>query len=432
MEQCLDAPGERTAMRMTIKRYPDDFNVEEILCRETASRISEEPGPFALYRLAKRGLGTDEALDRIAAALSVPLASIGYAGLKDKHASTVQYITIDVSRLGAERAPRTLEAPGLKLERIGWLEDRVSADAMSGNRFRITLRSLTRRRCAQLDDAREFLSVPRSRGKTLRFVNYYGEQRFGSARHGQGFAARHLIGGNIEEALRLLIAVPDRKDPKKRKAAKLAIAAGWGSWRRLAETLPACPERRVVERLAATGGDFREGFSALPYFIRQMTIEAYQSWLWNEVARRVIAGRCMPPFIRAVSRFGDLVFPRAAAIPAGIISLTVPLFSPQVSLVEPWRAAAEDVLAGEGISLQDLRIPGMRKPYFGAVARALFAEAAEFSLGPVERDESSTDATRFKRNVKFFLPRGSYGTVLLQALGAWRRSAITSGAQSIL
>jgi len=60
----------------------------------------------------------------------------------------------------------------------------------------------------------------------------------------------------------------------------------------------------------------------------------------------------------------------------------------------------------------------MRKPYFGAVARALFAEAAEFSLGPVERDESSTDATRFKRNVKFFLPRGSYGTVLLQGLGA--------------
>lgn len=401
---------------MTIKRHPEDFNVEEVLSRETAARISAEPGPCALYRLTKRGLGTDEAIARIAALLRLPAASIGYAGLKDKHASTVQYITVDVRGGCIERAPRTLEAFHVKLERIGWLGDRLSAGDIDGNRFRVVLRSLTRRRCANLDDAREFHSMPRTRGKTLRIVNYYGDQRFGSARHGEGFAARELIRGNFEEALRLIIAVPDRKDSRTRKAAKLAIAAGWGNWRGVATGLPACPERRVVERLAATNGDFRRGFSALPHLDRQMTIEAYQSWLWNEVARRFIVQRCEPPFLRGVSMFGDCVFPKGTNIPADIATLTIPLFSPRMRIEGPWSEAAESVLASEGISLRDLRIPGMRNPYFGPLRRRLIVDATDFVLGPVERDESSSGTVRFKRTVRFFLPRGAYGTVLLRAL----------------
>jgi tRNA pseudouridine13 synthase len=401
---------------VTIKRYPEDFSVEEMLSREAAARISAEPGHCALYRLTKRGLGTDEALDMIAAKLRIPSAGIGYAGLKDKHAATTQYITIDAPRGDPERAPLTLDAPRLKLERIGWLERRLSTDDMSGNRFRITLRSLTRRRCAQLSDARARYAVPGSHGKVLRFVNYYGEQRFGSARHGQGFAARHLMKGDFEEALRLLIAVPDRKDPRERKAAKRAIAARWGDWKGLAAALPACPERRVVLQLEESGGDFREGFSVLPYFIRQMTIEAYQSWIWNEVARRFVTQWCASPFTKAASKFGELIFPKAADIPAGSDSLIIPLFSPRIDFDEPWRAAAEAVLAAEGISLQDLRIPGMRKPYFGGVARRLIVDATEFSLGPLQRDETSGRDTKFKRVVRFFLPRGSYGTVLLRAL----------------
>jgi tRNA pseudouridine13 synthase len=404
---------------VTIKRRPEDFVVEEMLAPDAAARLSGTAGPVVLYRLTKRGLGTIEALERLALKLRVPLERIDYAGLKDRHALTVQHVSILFPRSGAATAPDTVEMPGWKIERIGRLASRLSAGDVSGNRFRVTVRDLSRRRCEGMTEARRFLASPlASAGRTLRFVNYFGAQRFGSARHGRGFAARRLIEGDFEEALRLLVATPDRKDSRERKGVKRAIAAAWGDWEKLAGELPPCPERAVLERLAETGGDFRSGFAALPPFIRRIAVEAYQSWLWNAVARRLVAGRCAPPLIETPSRFGDLVFPAAAAIPAGLAGIFIPLFSPGTALEDPWKSSAEAVLAGEGLALGDLRVPGLRSPFFGEVPRPLFVDAHEFVLGPVEADESSAGAKRFKRLLRFSLPRGSYGTVLLGALDA--------------
>ena len=408
---------------MTIKKRPEDFLVEELLAPGAAARLSGTAGPVVLYRLTKRNLGTIDALERIAPRLRAPLERFAYAGLKDRHALTVQHISISFPRGDAARAPETIEMPGWKIERIGTLASHISAEDVSGNRFRITVRGLSRRQCERMTEARRFLSSPgASAGRTLRFVNYFGEQRFGSARHGRGFAARRLIEGDFEEALRLLVAVADRKDARQRKGVKRAIAAAWGDWEKLVEELPPCPERAVARRLAETGGDYRAGFAALPPFIKRIAIEAYQSWLWNSVARRFVAGRCAPPLIEIPSRFGDLVLPGAAAIPAGLAGTLIPLFSPGTALQDPWRSSAEAVLAGEGIALGDLRIRGLRSPYFGEVPRPLFVDALEFVLGPVEADESSAGARRFKRLLRFFLPRGSYGTVLLGALGPEART----------
>lgn len=411
-----------------IKRQPEDFFVEEILAPEIVSRISgkaDARGSFGLYRLTKRNLGTDEALEQVAGRLGLPPGRLCYGGLKDRHALTVQYISIDLPRGGAGPVPGPVETPRWKLEPVGRLKRPISSRDVAGNRFRITVRDLTRRRCEGMAGARRFLSLPAPRGgRTLLLPNYYGDQRFGSARHGLGFAARRLIEGDFEEALRLLVAIPDRKDSRERKAIKRTIAAGWGHWSELARVLPPSPERIVAACLAKTGGDFRAGFSALPHLVKQIAIEAYQSRLWNEVARRLIVRRCPPPLLKAPARFGDFVFPFSASIGAELASTGIPLFSPRTALHEPWKDEAGAVLAEEGIALRDLRVPGMRTPYFGEVPRRLFVEALEFSLGPVEADESTEGAERLKRRVRFFLPRGAYGTVLLGALGAADQSIL--------
>ena len=243
-------------------------------------------------------------------------------------------------------------------------------------------------------------------------------QRFGSARHGAGFAARRLIEGDFEGALRLLVATPDRKTERARKNAARKIAESWGDWRGLRDAIPCGPERGVMETLAETGGDCRAGFLALPLFIRRIVVEAYQSFLWNETARLVVRDRCPPPFIAVPRPFGDLVFPETGGVPDGLRSLVVPLLSPRSKLKAPWGEAAERALAGEGIAIDALRIPGIRSPYFGEIPRPLFAEASAFSLGPPETDETAAPAARLKRRLRFTLPRGAYGTVLLAALGA--------------
>ena len=67
---------------MKLKRLPEDFQVDE----RTAHQPAE--GPFALYRLTKRGLGTLEAVAAVGRRWKIPPGRIAWGGLKDRHAVT--------------------------------------------------------------------------------------------------------------------------------------------------------------------------------------------------------------------------------------------------------------------------------------------------------------------------------------------------------
>jgi len=64
-----------------IKTRPEDFFVEELPLYEASGS-----GTHVYVQIEKKGLGTREALDRIARALNVVRRDIGVAGLKDAHA----------------------------------------------------------------------------------------------------------------------------------------------------------------------------------------------------------------------------------------------------------------------------------------------------------------------------------------------------------
>ncbi|MGD0094720.1 MAG: tRNA pseudouridine(13) synthase TruD, partial [Planctomycetota bacterium] len=180
-----------------------------------------------------------------------------------------------------------------------------------------------------------------------------------------------------------------------------------------------CPERRAVERLAHSSGDFRAAFCALPYLLQQLSVYAYQSWLWNSIARNLIARRCAPlgPVLAASDPFGEMLFPAAAAVPAEMAGLQLPLLARKTILAPPWQEAAEEVLKAEGLELGQLHIAGVRRPFFGEEPRALFFSALDFKLCPAEPDEGARGPGRVKRLVSFVLPRGAYATVVLRALG---------------
>jgi tRNA pseudouridine13 synthase len=99
--------------------------------------------------------------------------------------------------------------------------------------------------------------------------------------------------------------------------------------------------------------------------------------------------------------------------------LDLPLLAPKTVLAEPWDGAAAAALQEEGITLEQLKIPGLRRPFFGEAPRRLFVTAGGFSLTPAEADPLSSTATRPRlcRTASFELPKGCYATVLLRALG---------------
>src|SRR5436190_22514132 len=77
------------AKQMHIKQKPEDFRVEEISAIKPI-----DAGDFTVYRLEKRGWTTHDALDIIRRRWKLDARRLSYGGLKDRHAETVQYLTI--------------------------------------------------------------------------------------------------------------------------------------------------------------------------------------------------------------------------------------------------------------------------------------------------------------------------------------------------
>lgn len=403
---------------MTIRRIPEDFKVDEEVSPEFLGGLSPEWSAMrlhAVYRLSKTSITTPDACAYFARAAKVKASQVSYTGLKDRHAVTTQLVSLRVdSRAGSAALAGELSGQGWGATRLGFGAAAVSADLIEANRFEIVVRRLQRRDFGAMDQRVKALADAES-PTDLVLVNYFGDQRFGSARHGEGFAARRLVAGDFDGALKLLLASPARKDSGTWRDFTRAAATHWGNWDAMLPLLPKRPERAAVEALAA-GKQPRDAFAALPHFMQTMCVEAYQSWLWNAVAAR-LARQSSPRCYEADDEFGAMLFPPAAALDGAWRSLRVPMPGEGITLHEPWGAALETVLKDEGLSLGDLRIPGLRRPAFGTAERPLCVRASGFSIFEPVADELSANAALWKRTVRFSLPRGAYATVVLRGLG---------------
>jgi tRNA pseudouridine13 synthase len=348
--------------------------------------------------------------------MKVKRDAIAAAGLKDRHAVTKQVVTIDTAAMRG-RIPERFETESWRLTRIGFVPRAADSTIIERNAFTIVVRSLDRwhadelvRRASQLRDA----------AGDLLFVNYFGDQRFGSARHGKGFVGKALIEGEFEQALRLAIGTPARKDSGAVRSLTRALATHWGDWKTALTKFPKMPERAAIETLAR-GGNYMDAFAALPKFTQEICVEAYQSHLWNAIARELahaISGSTVQRAFEADDIFGAMIFPRAAAITPAFRAFPIPMPSPRAQYHECLSEIVAGVLEDEGVALETLRIPGFSRPFFGGGDRAFIATARAVSIGEPVRDEfAGNSPANLACTLSFELPRGSYATVLLRALG---------------
>ncbi|GAB3732156.1 tRNA pseudouridine(13) synthase TruD [Luteimonas pelagia] len=160
----------------------EDFRVGEIDAFQPSGS-----GEHVLLSIEKRGMNTAFVADLLARWAGVPAAAVGYAGLKDRHAVTVQRFTVQVP--GREPPPVDAleamagDAPGQSLRVLASARHarKLPRGALAGNRFVLVLREVRGDRA--VIDAR--LHAIREAG----CPNAFGGQRFG---HG---------GGNLAAAL---------------------------------------------------------------------------------------------------------------------------------------------------------------------------------------------------------------------------------------
>lgn len=407
---------------MTIRRQPEDFRVDECCDEAFLAALSQSdasPRAWAIYRLEKRSLTTHEAVAQLAKAMGVRAGLLLAPALKDKHAVTTQLAGVPRRAWNAAACepPQLLESTQWRAEFLGWSQREPDVSILLGNRFAIVIRALSTHASARIDDRARHLADA-SDPQRLLFTNYFGDQRFGSARHGQGFAARALLDADPLRALQLLIAAPSRKDTTSFRTFTRLAASHWGAWQDLARTLPPRPEKRAVEALAR-GATPLEAFAQLPHSLQQLSLDAYQSFLWNAIARGLITS-CVPDATRieAEDDFGTMTFAPPVAIPPAVQAAELPM--PRAGAhYEPWITPHMNrVLSAEGLTLAQLRAPKLPAA-FATHSRPLLAAATAVTISPAERDEfaSPRSPNRWKRTLHCSLPRGTFATVLLRALG---------------
>jgi tRNA pseudouridine13 synthase len=155
---------------MLIKQSPEDFIVEEVPLKEW-----DDAGPFAVFRLSKTNLNTEQAVDIISRKFHISKKDIKYSGTKDKHANTTQYLSIP-ARPGISGIQ--LDEENIKLEHVGFTDEPLSLGTLSGNRFIITVR--------EIEDKE--LHAIKSRHAGLTIPNYFDEQRFSSNNYNIGLS----------------------------------------------------------------------------------------------------------------------------------------------------------------------------------------------------------------------------------------------------
>jgi tRNA pseudouridine13 synthase len=83
----------------------------------------------------------------------------------------------------------------------------------------------------------------------------------------------------------------------------------------------------------------------------------------------------------------------------------------------PWLPLVEEVLAAEGLTLAEMKIKGMQKPFFSKGERTGCVRPTNLAH---EAGMDELNAGRRKLMLKFDLPRGSYATMLVKRITAVR------------
>jgi len=150
-------------IKFKFRQSKEDFVVTELPLGDTP----EDKGNYFVAKVQKQDLSTLELLDILEEELQC--FNIGYAGLKDKHATTTQYISVP---LKFSKSFERIRHPRIKILESFKAKEKLSIGDLKGNNFFIRLHDVNAEAASNLEDILKDIQrhgVP----------NYFGYQRFG-------------------------------------------------------------------------------------------------------------------------------------------------------------------------------------------------------------------------------------------------------------
>jgi len=151
-----------------IRSLDDDFGVEELPAYEPSG-----DGDHVWVWIEKRGVTTPVAAARIAAAAGVPVRDVGWAGLKDRHAVTRQWLSLPPPAKPEQVAG--FDDGGVRVVTVTRHRNKLRTGHLRGNRFVLIVRGVGDAEVAAARARAVLAALAEAPGAP----NWYGEQRFG-------------------------------------------------------------------------------------------------------------------------------------------------------------------------------------------------------------------------------------------------------------
>lgn len=148
------------------KQSTETFSVTEIPLYEFSGE-----GEHLILKVRKKDLTTWEMLQIIAKYLNIKVRDIGYAGLKDKNAMTIQHISINIK---LTENLNTLSHPNIKILETFRHNNKLKIGHLKSNKFFIKLKKVNPLNAKKIDEAIKNISK-------YGMPNYFGYQRFGNS-----------------------------------------------------------------------------------------------------------------------------------------------------------------------------------------------------------------------------------------------------------
>ncbi|MEW6089186.1 MAG: tRNA pseudouridine(13) synthase TruD [bacterium] len=382
---------------LKLKVKPEDFTVEEL-----ASLPFKDSGQYSVFRLTKKGWNTVELLRKISRDLKIPYKNFSYGGRKDRHALTSQYITIkNCDKIALKEDNYSLEFEGFTARPMG-------PDMIEGNKFEVAVRKLNGEEIKSAE--KEILKVTK-----YGYPNYFDDQRFGSFDKDQGFIAEKILKKHYNGALKIYLTSIYSGDKKDEKERKQFLFENWKNWEICLNNAKTDFEETAFESLLKTAKGFLPLIKLIPGEEMSMFISAYQSHLWNELAGEIISQKTgqFSIYKGAVSDYifygsleeKDFKYLEELYLPAPDSRVKMP---DELSL-----SVYNGILEDNGLKPSVFGKMKISQAFFKSFKRKAIIIPGKFSFTVLD-DEIYKG--KQKLVLKFTLPRGSYGTMLIKRL----------------
>ncbi|MAG78560.1 tRNA pseudouridine(13) synthase TruD [archaeon] len=350
---------------MIIKEKAEDFRVEEIYTK------IPEGKEYCIFILDKKNWTSLKALEKIAKRMKLSVKRFNIAGQKDRRGVTRQYVSCQgIGKRDLER----VRLKDIKLEFVCYSCEPIKLGKLDGNKFKIVVRET------------------KGLKKVDHFPNYYDDQRFGGFRPNLHLVGKEVLLENYEKAVKLMLLYPFEEESDDYKEARKYMEENWGDWVTFDMPKGFVNERKIVGYLEKNDGDYLGALKSLPRHLFSMIPQAYQSYIFNvSLSRHLEKYNC----VEKKYALGELCFCKE------YIDIDWPI----VGYESKGNEIIEEVMKEEGVWYDTFKHEVSKLSSKGLFRKAM-----------VKVDVKLGELNKGKQKVEFFLPPGSYATMVLKAL----------------